>query len=383
MIFRNSLTSILLGLITISAAVSADPIIYESFTGYPDDALISDHPAGPALGLAGDWTLAPDNFFYVNRTQADTGAGSGKAVYDMPYDDNGARIAQRQASPVHPLFDFDGDVFYASFRVYPPRADGTMLFMLMLDRPDGGGQLDLSFGMTEGQFIVGSGGVNTDVVGGAPSVTEMQIVLRIEYGDATSGPDNLELVTLWVNPVDESSSPVIDEAPADLLNPGGGTLVGVAIRGDQMDGQPAFFDDLLVGFSFEDVSSAPAAFVTNPLGLNGTFFDPAHSGHGFNFVAHQSGLSVYYYGHTLNGERLWLISEVYSEEVVFGAPFELEMFEVINGTLGQPQLPQSTWGVISIELDDCDRGHASFNGLDGTLEMDFIRLTAMPGIGCQ
>ena len=59
------------------------------------------------------------------------------------------------------------------------------------------------------------------------------------------------------------------------------------------------------------------------------------------------------------------------------------MLEVLSGEFGQPQFTTSAWGTITLELADCDTGHASFNGIDGSLEMDFIRLTGMPGIRCQ
>jgi hypothetical protein len=380
---KHSAILTFLGLAATCGMLRADPIIYESFTGYLDNALISASPAGPAIGLTGDWSLDPDNFFYVNRSEADLDAGSGMAVYDMPYDDNGARTAQRQAVSGPALFQAQGDVFYASFRARPPRADGNMLFTLTLDRLDGGGQPDLSFGMKGGDFIIGNGGVNADVVGGIPLAAEMQIVMRVVYGDGNSGQGNQETVTLWVNPVEETSSPVIDEVLVDLVNPGGATISGIAIRGDQMDGQPAFFDDLLVGYAFEDVSSPPSGILTNPLGLNGLFYDPSESGHGFNFVVHRFGLTIYYYGHTGNGERLWLISESYSADIQYNQPFTLEMFQVLDGTFGQPQDTVTPWGSILFEMADCDTGHASFDGLDGILEMDFVRLTSMPGMSCQ
>ena len=384
MSFKYTMFAILLGLATVSNAAQADPIIYESFTGYPDNALISVHPAGPAIGLAGDWFLDSENNFYVNRTEADLDAGTGKAVYDFPYDDNGMRTAQRYSSQDHVLFSLDGESIYASFLIDPPSSSGDMIFTLTLDRLNGGGQPDLSFGMRNGNFIIGNGGVNVDVVGGAPSATEMLVVLRIEYGDASTGPDDLEVVTLWVNPVDESSSPVIDNVPVDILNRGGGRIAGVSIRGDQMAGQPAYFDDLMIGYEFTDVIATPAtSSLTNDLGVNGLFYDPNNSGHGFNFVAHALGLTVYYYGHTETGERLWLFSETFEGDLEFNVPFELEMFEVVSGVFGQPQLPATIWGAITISLADCDTGHVSFSGLDGTLEMDLIRLTAMPGISCN
>lgn len=382
--FKNVVTVLVVGLTVISTVTKADPIIFESFTGYPDNALISASPSGPALGLTGDWSLDPENFFYVNKTEANLEAGTDKAVYDMSWDDNGARTAQRQTSSEHALFNLDGDVFYASFRIHPPRVSGGMIFTLGLEQMNGGGQLGVSFGMKDGRFIVGNAGVNVEILGGVPSVTEMQVVLRVEYGDAGSGPDDLELVTLWVNPVSEFSNPVIDQVPLDFLNRGGGRITDVSIRGDQMSGQPAFFDDLMVGLEFGDVvQNTPPAALVNHLGMNGLFYDPNNSGHGFNFVVHNLGLVVYYFGHSATGERLWLVSENFAGDLEFDTPIEVEALEVVNGLFGQPQPPATSWGSITIELANCDTGHASLNGIDGLLEMDFIRLSAMPGISCN
>ena len=108
------LSGLLLG-----TSLQAAPIIEETFTGYLDNALISDSPAGPALGLTGDWTLVPDSNFYVNKTQLDDSAGTGKAVYDRPSGDNGTREATRATSEDHLLFETDADVFYASFLISP------------------------------------------------------------------------------------------------------------------------------------------------------------------------------------------------------------------------------------------------------------------------
>lgn len=375
---------LLVSMASASTALQADPIISETFSNYPDNALISAHPAGPATGLAGDWELAPDNFFYVNRTEADLGAATGKAVYDMPFDDNGARTAQRSTSADHLLFAGDGDVFYASFLARPARAGGTMLFGLALETAEGGGQPALSFGINGGEFTVGNGGVNVDVTGGTPLAQEMLIVLRVEYGESGTGPDDSEIFTLWVNPQDEASDPVIDRVSADLLNRGGGRVTGVILRGEQMAGQPAYFDNLRVGLAFSDVTDElPAGGLTNDIGMNGLFYDPANSGHGLNFVVHGMGLTVFYYGHTANGERLWLVSENVTSDLEFGERLVAEMFEVVNGNFGTPQPPATSWGTLTLTLADCDTGQASFDGQDGYLEMDIVRLSAMPGISCE
>jgi hypothetical protein len=243
-----------LGLVSPASSLQADQFIEDTFTGYPDNALISADPAGPATGLNGNWTLVPNSDFFVNTTQLDPNAGTGKAVYDRPAGDNGVRTATRNTSAEHVLYETDGDLFYASFLIVPARDDGDMTFELALVGLSGGAA-DFSFGISGGAYIVGSGGISAVASGGMVTTDEQLVVVRIEYGDTSSGgPDDDEVVTLWVDPVDESSPPVIDGYSTDFLVGGGGKIVTVSIRGDQMNGQPAFFDDLRVGSSFADVT---------------------------------------------------------------------------------------------------------------------------------
>ena len=254
-----------------------------------------------------------------------------------------------------------------------------MLFTLVLDRLDGGGQPEVSFGMKDGHFIVGNGGVEVDVSGGTPSVTEMLVVLKVVYGYSGN-----EVVTLWVDPVNEFSDPVIDNVPVDFLNCGWRKGNRGGHPGPNMAGQPAFFDDLRVGLQFEDVTyDMQIPVLSRDIGMNGQFYDVNNPGHGFDFNVHELGFTVFYYGHTTTGERLWLDSELFTEDLKFGVPYELEMFEVTNGVFGNPVVPVTSWGTITITLVDCNSGHATFNGLDGILEMDLVRLTRLPGIDCQ
>lgn len=250
----------------ISGASRGAPVINETFSGYLDNSLISDSPAGPAVGLTGDWSLVPVSDFYVNRTQGDLGAGTDKAVYDRPSDDNGTREATRSTSADHALFENDGDVFYASFLIDPPRSSGRMTFELRLKRLDGGGANDLSFGIIDGQYILGNGGADVDLGDGAVADGEQLVLVRIEYGDATSGPSDDEVVTLWVNPASQSDTPVIDGVSIDLLGRGGGKVTDISIRGEHMAGHPAAFDDLRVGMAFADVVPEPATMAILALG---------------------------------------------------------------------------------------------------------------------
>ncbi len=137
-----------------------------------------------------------------------------------------------------------------------------MTFEFMLFSFGGGGAVDFSFGIGGGTYIVGNGGISDVVSGGTVTADEQLVLVRIEYGDMSSGGlDDNEVVTLWVDPVDESSLPVIDGVSIDLLNRGGGKVATVSIRGDQMNGQPAFFDDLRVGLSFAEVMPPPLSLV--------------------------------------------------------------------------------------------------------------------------
>lgn len=252
----------------LATPVRADLLIEETFTGYPDNALISASPAGAALGLTGDWSLFPDSDFFVNRTRADFEAGTGKAVYQRPPGDNGTRTATRLASAEPVLFTNAGDTFYASFRIQPALTNGDMTFEIGLRNLNGGGTPDFSFGIINGAYVVGNGGVDVDLGGGAVISGEQRVVVRVEYGDAlTGGTGDNETVTLWVNPGDETSTPVIDRATADFLTQGGGKITSVSLRGDQMSGGAAFFDDLRVGTTFVSVVPEPAMVTLHAAGF--------------------------------------------------------------------------------------------------------------------
>ncbi len=129
---------------------------------------------------------------------------------------------------------------------------------------------DFAFGIINGAYIVGSGGVNVDASGGTVTADEQLVVVRIEYGDAGNGsivPEDDEVVALWVDPVNELSTSVIDGVSTNFLSRGGGKIENVSIRGDQMFGSPAFFDNLRVGSSFTAVVPEPSTLSLLAMGL--------------------------------------------------------------------------------------------------------------------
>ncbi len=130
--------------------------------------------------------------------------------------------------------------------------------------------------------------------------------------------------------------------------------------------------------------SAAASTLERRAGMNGLFYDPANPGHGFDINVIDAGLMAYYYGHTVGGERLWLISEVRPGRLAFGEPLDLTFYEVSDGVFGEPG-PGGTepWGTITLTLNNCRSAQAEFDGLDGRFEMDLVRLAGVPDTFCS
>jgi len=123
--------------------------------------------------------------------------------------------------------------------------------------------------------------------------------------------------------------------------------------------------------------------LNNQVAVNGLFYDPSESGHGFDLNVFSAGTVVYYYGHTSSGERLWLISDLYGGQIQFGEAVQLDMFEIIEGTFFDPISDPSVWGSMTLTFEDCDNGTAELNGADGSNSMTFVRLAGLEGEDCQ
>jgi len=121
----------------------------------------------------------------------------------------------------------------------------------------------------------------------------------------------------------------------------------------------------------------------------GLYYDPDKPGHGFDVNVHEqfqsteAGLTAYYYGHTADGERLWLISETISPEYRYGDAMELKMFAVPNGVLGDPGDEVVQWGTAKITLYDCKEGFARLNGTDGEIQMNLEKLVTYRDSSCN
>jgi len=61
----------------------------------------------------------------------------------------------------------------------------------------------------------------------------------------------------------------------------------------------------------------------------------------------------------------------------------VSLYEVTDGTYGNPMLPETLWGTLTITMINCDAGVAVLDGLDGTINMEFVRLVGLAGIDCR
>lgn len=123
--------------------------------------------------------------------------------------------------------------------------------------------------------------------------------------------------------------------------------------------------------------------LSNDMGINGLFYDPANPGHGFDFNMTEYGLIIYYYGHIEDGERLWLISHVFDGTVEYDVPINLPMVELTNGEFNNPVNSTTGWGTLTLTFTDCDSGVAILDGTDGKFEMHFVRGAGLKDIECN
>jgi len=121
----------------------------------------------------------------------------------------------------------------------------------------------------------------------------------------------------------------------------------------------------------------------NQLAVNGLFFDTDNPGHGFDFNMTEYGLIIYYYGHTSDGERLWLISSLFVDPIEFNSPVTLNMIEVSIGTFNAPFPLETSWGSLTLTMTDCNNGIAVLAGEDGQFEMSFTRGAGLKDISCS
>ncbi len=130
----------------------------------------------------------------------------------------------------------------------------------------------------------------------------------------------------------------------------------------------------------------PSTPITSTVGLSGAWFDPALDGEGYNLIFFAGGMVVYFYGSTTTGERLWLLSDVFSGPLSFGEVAEITMFEATSGEFLAP-VPSAQsltpWGVLKMQFDDCANGVFELDGADGVKSSNVQQLVGIDGAVCN
>jgi hypothetical protein len=126
--------------------------------------------------------------------------------------------------------------------------------------------------------------------------------------------------------------------------------------------------------------------MANTASVSGLWYDPALEGSGFNGVRTTAGLIFYYYGWDADGNRLWLMSDLYVPAVTLNSVVTLPMRETVDGTFLKPASSSTLklWGNVQFTFTSCTAGTARLFGNDGsTAIMNDLRLLVgvrnMPG----
>jgi hypothetical protein len=128
-----------------------------------------------------------------------------------------------------------------------------------------------------------------------------------------------------------------------------------------------------------DVGANQAAF-------SGLWYDPQKDGEGFNVISGVPGTVIYYYGSSATGERLWLVSDLLTNDISDGTTVSGTMYEAVGGDFYHPA-PSATalrnWGTIEARFDDCNGGRFLLTGSDGNKSSDVVKLAGVGGAKCD
>jgi hypothetical protein len=83
--------------------------------------------------------------------------------------------------------------------------------------------------------------------------------------------------------------------------------------------------------------------------------------------------------------RLWLISDLITEELDVGVDASVPVFEAMSGVFDTP-VPSGEsleqWGTMTITVVDCNHMTIVLEGRDGTKISNTVRLAGIIGLGC-
>lgn len=121
-------------------------------------------------------------------------------------------------------------------------------------------------------------------------------------------------------------------------------------------------------------------------GLAGLWYDPSKDGEGYNLIVSPAGRTLYFYGFSDSGLRLWLISALITEPLEVGNTAEVILYRATQGTFSNP-VPSSqaleVWGTARITVIDCSTVTIVMEGTDGGKTSSTVRLAGIIGVGCS
>jgi hypothetical protein len=121
-----------------------------------------------------------------------------------------------------------------------------------------------------------------------------------------------------------------------------------------------------------------------------SWYDPEHSGHGFNFEVVGSGDSktmlAYWYTYDAEGRPSWM----FATGPVVGDQAQLTGYATAGGAFGNAFDPRNVqvqpWGTLNVSFDDCNHGVVQFNPSNPALaagSMPITRLTSLYNSSCS
>ncbi len=119
--------------------------------------------------------------------------------------------------------------------------------------------------------------------------------------------------------------------------------------------------------------------------LSGLWYNPSLDGEGFNVIVSEGGTTVFFYGYSAAGERVWLVSSLFEGQWEFDVPVSFTLFEGRAGTFDQPAAPPDglgEWGTLILTFSDCGNGRFQLDGNDGAKDSQAIKLSGIEGLSC-
>lgn len=118
--------------------------------------------------------------------------------------------------------------------------------------------------------------------------------------------------------------------------------------------------------------------------LTGLWFDPLLDGEGYVVFIVEGGILVHYFGFDSEGNRLWLISEVFGDEFNLGDTITMNMIVADEGSFTEPAAPDSfeVYGTLEARFDMCGEGQFILDGRDGVKNSMVTKLARLAGADC-